>query len=434
MGLFEAVERVDLRLESASGPAQPPPGSEHRAQGAMLKAHHVTQRIRMELHYTGGQRRTIGLHYVNRGMCRDVYGTLQEGSSLPPMAVKLQQWSYHQGSNMKEAECISIWSERLPHSLPVVIWCGKASLEDKWGGTVELSALVVGQEGEDLMCRLQRLRTMQLLDASLSVFRAFLNLYLDSWGRGVHLGDYGLRQVCVRFGVRDTQQLSKDDLVLVDVEGLVPTGQASGKLGKPWNYVWKELEASLAERNVIVPPAAMNELATLIDGSTLRWYRETIAGKFEQIVQQLAPATSVRATASSSTQASSWTWGSGAAAPAAVSMPPVVPTHAVAGSSVWDTPPEDHAQPWAGWPPVGGKRTEPGPQPATVLSSPSDAFPVGVGLSQEAIPFTFADGLSAGSVDAGVFHQAQPATVEADGGGAIIMFVVPLFAVLVVYT
>ena len=229
----------------------------------MLKRPWITQQLELHVTFQSGKTCIEQLGYINRGAGRDVFGN-------GTIAAKLQQWNYHEGSNAKEAaEILKVtkeWWNKWPDRVCRVLWCGRAELVAKWlKPPTELSCLLVEQQGEDLLCRVRRVANdahqpvPQRMQRLYKIFRAFLEFFLEAWAAGIFIGDYGLRQICVRQGHPESgdSSLTAKNLVLVDVEGLTPrpsSGYAK-LLTKMWKLVATELKAVLVQANISIAAA-----------------------------------------------------------------------------------------------------------------------------------------------------------------------------------
>ena len=258
MGLsHDDVSKVTLRCVGEQ-PATPPAGSEHRSERAMLRKLWIMQQLELHVTLQSGKTCIEQLGYINRGAGRGVFGN-------GTIAAKLQQWNYHEGSNAKEAaEILKVtkeWWNKWPDRVCRVLWCGRAELVAKWlKPPTELSCLLVEQQGEDLLCRVRRVANdahqpvPQRMQRLYKIFRAFLEFFLEAWAAGIFIGDYGLRQICVRQGHPESgdSSLTAKNLVLVDVEGLTPrpsSGYAK-LLTKMWKSVATELKAVLVQAHI----------------------------------------------------------------------------------------------------------------------------------------------------------------------------------------
>jgi hypothetical protein len=164
--------------------------------------------------------------------------------------VKLQEWRYHGDSNQREADAIHRAAAMGIARVGQVLWCGMAHLQTWWPRKVELSCLVVPQQGEDLAVRVRRITDEASQDPSAReearqqlcyTARAFVQCFAEAWTAGVFYGDYGLRQVCVRLASAGKRNLEASDLVLVDVEGLGTHADAAKKFKGIWDPVAEEL-------------------------------------------------------------------------------------------------------------------------------------------------------------------------------------------------
>ena len=256
----------------------------------------VTARLTLRLTLLDGQVRVLELQYINRGACRDVFGTAG-------LAAKLQQANYHETSNAAEARAIEEYRRRLGDFVGSVIWCGMASFVTTWRTRETLSCLLVAAQGEDLLRRVRRLGQTPrepglppcrvVLAGLRSTFRAFLDLFLWAYDQDIFFGDYGLRQVCVRPHAEGQTQLTRADLVLVDVEGICAKSKATVKPQTFFKKVWLELQVVFAQAGEPITEATLSALNHLATKQNLDWYPSRTQQELLVAFDKLLPAVPV---------------------------------------------------------------------------------------------------------------------------------------------
>ena len=286
-GVGHDVAEVELVCLPGTGDAMPPSTSEHTGK-AMLNKVGITAKLQMRLYSSDKDVATsLALDYINRGQCRDVFG---DGR----IAVKLQMMEDHDGSNGKEAASLL---EHEGHPVPRLLWCGRARLTESSWGAVQLSCLVVLQQGEDLMNRIRRLaRDGRKVRAHCIrsqwecrwTVKAALEFFVLCWHDGIFLKDYGLRQVCIRAGVtprvneQGVEKLEASDLVMVDAEDiLMPRDCGPSRIGKIWKPIVQALELALAQLGLGLPEVTLKKLCELLDKNIMQAGLSQIVEWFE---------------------------------------------------------------------------------------------------------------------------------------------------------